>query len=271
MLVPMTWNEVVEGALIRQLVRDHEEAGVLEMADERARLRHSWAGKCARALYYELAGVEGEDMDVPGVWVTSLGRFIHEHWQTAVERDLRADHGEGLTVTPEAKMYIDECASAGHADLFVIGPDGTRVVWELKTINGTGFRNLYKYGPRWSHVIQGALNGYGLAATEVRIVYLAMEAISKPNAAKLGLTASPWERVMTSFVYGADTFYPIAEFEIARWAKLLSQADHGELPAREYVDTGNVVKPIADPTNGPWVCDYCAFRQRCEADFREGR
>lgn len=96
------------------------------MAFPEARLRHSWAGSCARRIGYQMTKAPvTEPIDVADHWRFGLGTIIHERWQDVL-----------LKAFPEAeverKVWIEECKSAGHVDLFVPrghllgrrGPDG---------------------------------------------------------------------------------------------------------------------------------------------------
>jgi hypothetical protein len=236
-------------------------------ADERALFRHSNATNCSRALYYEVNGVESEAPDLAGHWVMGLGRLVHDHWQQSVITHYKA---EGWTVSEEVTCYIEECRSAGHADL-MLERDGERGVVELKTVNGTGFRQCHeKNKPRFGALVQGALNAYALDADWLLIIYLAMEAMSPGNASRMGLN-DPRDRFVKTFAYERPAIEATARVEIARWAALVER--EGPPPRTILDDDGSLISVI-DPLNATtlgggktWRCDYCRYRRACIDDF----
>lgn len=256
--------------------RWHQEAintPVLALADERAVFRHSNATACSRRLFYEQNFPdERVHADVAGHWVMRLGTEIHKLWQDAAQELLEKQ--PGITVEAETHCFIERCRSAGHVDLVATGPDG-RVVFELKTINGTGFRQVTRENsPRYSAQVQGALNAYALDADRLVIVYLAMEAMSPTTAHKSGFL-DPISRVMATFSYSRTEYMPSAWLEIERWASLLPAIESGVAPSRVYNDDGTL-RVITGPSDGScadgkkvWVCNYCPFQQKCLGDLLE--
>lgn len=253
-------------ALARKWLAEEEVAGPRPYAVDGAKFRHSNAGGCARALHYEREGVERTQSDLAGHWVMGLGRLVHDAWQQAVAEELR---GKGFVVEEEVVCYIDECESAGHADLLVEREDIGRIVVELKTINGVGYRSMLKTNkPRDSALLQGALNAHALRADELEIIYLGMENVGQKNSLAQGLPAA--SRFSTTFSYTKEMFEPIAEREIDRWKWLLHLED---VPPRQFPQ-GGTTQAVADPITGKligggstWRCDYCSFRVKCVDDL----
>lgn len=270
-----TLLDVIENALIYRAMQRAEVK--LPMAHPDARVRHSDAGKCSRAIAYRAAGVESEPMDEAGAWVTYLGSLVHEQWQAAILDDTL--YHEDDNITAEEKVFIAEIPSAGHADL-IHRHDDIVDVYELKTINGTGFRKLD--GPRDGHLLQVGLNAYGAGTHDrpvgqITLVYLAMEAVSGYNATKLGLDST--QRYLKTYRYDWADVLPLVEIEIARLRSVirrLDMDDNGPMPQRierRVPGAGLVI----DPSNGKlegggrtWHCDYCPFQQECVVSARFG-
>lgn len=265
--------------------------GSLSMADERARMRHSDAGKCARQLGYKLAGVEAEPMDLAGRWVTGLGSIVHDLWQRRI-----------VETWPEAeiekKVFIEESKSAGHIDAVIQQmsadtpeyPGGVphTTALELKTINGFGFKVAIggnkgpAEGPRSSALMQCAMNGYACDADEITIVYLAMENSSQYIVDKLYDQPEPWQKFCAEWTYDREVFVPLAEGEIRRFAKIQEVVDEGMLPPRAVPLEMPKGARITDPSNGTWMlanedgnvietgrywgCNYCPYQETCQVD-----
>lgn len=246
------------------------------------RLRHSDAGKCARAIAYRALRVpESDPMDLPGVWVTSLGTMIHEAWQ-AVIADLYPD------AEIEPKLQIEGLDASGHADA-VIELNGRTILFELKTKGGFGYKLMVgergaPEGPSFENMAQTALNAKAVDADEAVIGYLATEAISKPAAARKHI--GELARFASEWTLTRDEWEPIADAEIARLQGILDLLDAGTLPARKIPNPEVPAKAvITDPSKGIWqvieddqivdtgswwACGYCPWRTIC-ASTSSGR
>lgn len=221
------------------------------------RIRHSDAGKCARALGYTAIGLKGEPMDLPGVWVTSLGRMLHERWQKVLlERD-------SLNVEVEVKLRIDGLDASGSSDARIeYDPSDTdgvrhRICYELKTTGGFGYKMKVgergaPQGPDYSHKLQGALNAVADDADELIIGYLATEAISKPAAQRKHI--GELTRFAAEWSYPREVFTPWAAVEQARMQGILDVLDSGFLPRRVIPSPELPVgHEIVDPSTGAWA------------------
>jgi len=240
------------------------------------RVRHSDAGKCARAIAYTAAGIAKSDpMDLTGVWNVSLGTMIHEHWQAAL-----VERFPGAEIEP--KVGHDDLDASGHLDAIIRTADRT-ICYELKTIGGFGFkaavgkmgRGKPAEGPKVEHLMQAALNGLACDADEVVIGYLAKECISINQGRDLPDLA----RFAAEWTFTREEYEPIAHAEKARLNGILALLDQGELAARKF--PGGLLPPgaeITDPTTGRyevhdgealtdfgtwWACGYCSFRTVC--------
>ena len=259
-------------------------------------LRHSDAGKCARALSLKLAGVEPAPIDVAGLHVMHIGSLVHEQWQDALREALEPQAHVDVEVTCRIPD-IDHVAS-GHADAVVYDdpaagpngePGGHTTCIELKTQGGFGYKMAVgergaPQGPRHSAVLQGALNAAAVDADELVIAVLTTEAISKPAAARKGIDDTA--RFAAEWSYSPDVFGPLAEREAARLAHIVELHADGWLaptaiPDPEIPWDALVVDPatgrweVRQPepdgtvavtaTGETWMCGYCPFQQACAA------
>lgn len=260
--------------LVERMARANDEAGAKATAFG-TRVRHSDAGKCARAIAYAAAGVpRSNPMDLPGTWVTSLGTLIHEAWQDAL-----AEQYPDAEIEP--KLRIDQLDASGHADAVLTLPD-RKILFELKTKGGFGYKLMVgergnPEGPSFENVAQAALNAVAVDADEMVIGYIATEAISKPAADRKNI--GELLRICAEWTYQRDEFEPIAAAERARLEGILSLLDGGELASRKIpnpeVPAG---AEIVDPSKGRWetrkdgqvvdtgtwwACGYCSWQDVC--------
>jgi hypothetical protein len=248
------------------------------------RLRHSDAGKCARALGYSAAGIpKSNPMDLAGTWVTSLGTLIHEAWQEAL-----AERYPDALIEP--KLRIEGLDASGHADAVIVtiaGEDGARwtILFELKTVGGFSYKMKVgergaPEGPSHEHRAQAALNAVAVDADEVVIGYIATEAISRPVAERKGF--DELTRFVAEWSYTRDDFEPVAAAERARLQGILDLVDLGMLPARkipspELPRGAEIVDPVKGrweqrdrdgqviDTGTFWACGYCGWQDACAA------
>lgn len=104
---------------LAQAWADTLDDGSLAMAFPEARIRHSWAGMCARKIGYMVTGAEETNpIDLADRWRFGIGTTIHEKWQA-----IMADAFPGCEV--EKRVWIEECKSAGHIDCFIPGDPTT--------------------------------------------------------------------------------------------------------------------------------------------------
>lgn len=272
-------------ALIRHWASIDDADRTREFAHPDARIRHSWSGKCSRALGYLLTGTEESDpLTEPDYYRFAIGKMGHDFWQGLVV-DVLSEQG-WTDIKPEAKVYGPGHISAGHADLLAISPEGRRTVVELKTINGFGFKNILglgpdQVGPRSGDLLQAAMNALAAEADDVRMIYLAMELISPGVARKAGL--DDFSRFCAEWTITRETWEPLAIEERGRWETVLATVDAGLLPPRQIPDPRIPAGAlIADPATGrwdltndsgfvvdsgrTWHCDYCSFRHQCQSD-----
>lgn len=274
--------------LIRKWAEEDQAQRSRPFADERARVRHSWSGKCSRALQYLIRKEpESNPPTEPDYYRFAVGRNVHELWQDLAIAAL-TDAG-WTNVSPEYVVTTgshEEPLSAGNGDLFAVSPTGRRTMFELKTINGFGFKSIIgtgngPAGPRSSDLMQGAMNAFAADADDLKMVYLALELVSPSIARKAGL--SDIGRFCAEWTVGKDTWLPIAVKERGRWEEVVAATDNDILLAPSIPDPD--LPPgaiITDPATGrwdvtdsngyitssgrTWHCDYCSFRHKCQSD-----
>lgn len=254
-------------------------------AREGTRLRHSDAGKCARALALGLAGFPREPIDDAGVHVMNLGTLVHDAWQAA----LVEQYGDAVQV--EVECQVDGLDASGHIDAVFYehyegagNPSIWTIAYELKTMGGFGYKMAVGErgapdGPRHSALTQAALNAYAVDADELVVGVIATEAISKGAAAKKGI--DDLTRFAAEWTYSRDEYEPIAKAETARLQRILDLYDDGQLaptsiPDPEVPRDALVVDPssgrwevrdgdeIVD-TGSTWMCGYCPHQSSCAA------
>ena len=257
---------------------------------EGTRWRGSQAASCARQVAYATAG--SEETNPPGLadkWRMGLGSTVHEIMAPAMERWAGKD--SSLKIIEEWETPLGE-HGYGHADMLIETAEGQRILFELKTINGFGYKQSVEngQGPRWSAILQGSMYAHAAEADLLVIGYLAMELISPGRAAAKGIDevgrfASEWH-------YTKDQFTPWAEAEIARLEGITSAVHDDGVPAHEIPRRFSHYDPdipfgaeITAPSNGKWMlrneenavidsgtawqCRYCRFQDLCIKDNNE--
>lgn len=265
--------------------------GPRPMSREEARIRHSWAGKCAHFISEEvLHGDEsGEIPDVGSLWNFTVGQACHDIVQNA----LIAIYGPDCQV----EVIVGDGPFGGHIDCTITHAVNTpaeevlirehRVAFEFKSVNGSKFKDHLRVGPDWPTKLQGALNATGFDADELVLVDAAKENLGYAYAKRLlGDDYHPVERWWAEWHYTREQFTPWADAERYRLEKVLELVDAGvdvprhipeEMPpGARIVDphTGRWEKVVVDgdvakvvDAGKTWVCDYCDQRPNCLASL----
>lgn len=250
-------------------------------AIEGARLRASWAGKCARDIGYRLAGVEQSNpAGIAAHFRMRLGSLVHEDLQP-----IFAKMFPGASIEHVADWSEMGLPGASHVDVFLVTePDKRRTVIEIKTVGGYGFKTMVgargpAQGPKFTALLQGALSGRALHADDVTIIYLSMENLSPREAEKIG--ADEIGRFYAEWTYTVDQLAEITDREIARLGKVLDVVDAGELPPRQIPGELPPGARVTNPETGAWTldrggnvleagstffCGYCDYKDQCIAD-----
>ena len=243
--------------------------------------RGSWAGMCARKVAYMTLDEERTDPPTTAdYWRMGLGSVVHELLEPAIQRWL--DDDKSVTVEEEMSVKLGEYGN-GHIDMVLNTADGRKVVLELKTINGFGYKMSVEkdQGPRHSHVLQGSMYAKAVDADLLVIGYLSMENIS-PNRAEsfgiddIGRFASEWH-------YPKSEYMPLATEETQRLEGIVLQAHKyhdAKVIARRFAHSDPDIPfpaEISDPRTGAWIsgtsfgkcwqCRYCDYQTRCVNDL----
>jgi len=260
------------------------------------RWRGSQAGSCARQIAYATMGHESSNPITPADhWRMGLGSIVHTHLSPAIERWVAND--SNVVIHEEMETPLGE-HGFGHIDMVIELPndgkkivvDGTKIVVELKTINGTGFkRSIQGEGPRHSALLQGSLYANALDADLLVICYLAVELLSPGWAEAKGF--DNYGRFGAEWHYTPDEFIPLAKQEIERM-EWITKTAHGvpgiEGVPRSFSESDPDIPDgaeIADPATGiwhhsisgdligkgkAWQCNYCRYQDRCVDDYHKG-
>lgn len=229
--------------------------------------RHSSSLACSRRQVFSALGVEAtEPFDAAATHVTTLGTLIHERVQDAIGR-----------LWPSAKFEVVSTVghTSGSADAVIELPD-RRVLFELKTVGAfafdraiglsrKGYKRVPPHGPRSSAICQAGINAIGHDCNEVVVAYLAMEAVSKQLADKVGL--GQLDRIMAEWVIPVDVWRPMAIAELDRLDKLAGYVERREIPEGDAYDEDKdewvPISPLQQRRH--WSCDYCPFTSACIA------
>ena len=258
--------------------------GERPMAVDSARFRHSWAGGCARATGYRIAGVTVSDPPEVGVlWIMRNGQVLHEELQAAYEAAWPGCRAE-------VRCEIAGHSTAGHADLVIDNhPDYGTVVVEFKTTNGYSFKRHtggigQAEGPYHSAKTQGALNAYALDADTVAIIDIATERMGPRERRKAyGDDHTPLLGIVAEWIYPRSEWEPWALAELDRIDRIYRRLDDGRLAPRAIADpevpsTARVVDPDTGTwqvqsaagqvleTGSTWRCQGCWYRGQCVTD-----
>ena len=263
----MDWKYPQEPVFAHLFVEDLMEANAQRGRKEQAfdtPFRYSDAGKCARSMAYSSLGLEGKPFDGPSTFVTTLGTEIHEWAQTALAKRFPTAQFEG-------KSQV--ATSSGHYDAMVETEEYGRVLWELKTMGGTAYTKSIGAGvkgmntpggPRFSAVLQAALNAHANDCETIIISHVALEAISRQKATRIGLP--DWNRFIAEWVIPKEVWEPLANREIMRQVEILDDLNMGRLPLPVALnDKGD--EEEQDPESGyGWMCVYCSHIDTCKQD-----
>ena len=247
--------------------------------------RGSYAGKCARQIQHMIRGDEKSNpTDLSGHWVMGLGSAIHKMMEPAVQA-----WGTESPIEVIAELGIELGDHGyGHADM-VLQDGDYKVLFELKTINGMGYKRsvIEGKGPRHQALLQAALYAEGIDADLLVIGYLGLENVGPGIAAKAGLDsigkfASEWH-------YTPDQFLPLAKEERERLEEIAKVVTAGGTVPRTFsVSDPDIPYPAAITGPGSsawrllaedgsllnagksWTCNYCDWQDKCVKNMQEG-
>ena len=227
--------------------------------------RYSDAGKCERQMAYSFLGLEGEPFDGPSTLVTELGTMIHEWIQEAILRRYPE-------ATFEGKSQV--VTSSGHFDGIVPDVPGLgKVLLEFKSMGGTAYSKSIGAGqrgmnapggPRYSAILQSALNAQANGCDTIIIGHIALEAISRQKAGRLELPE--WNRCISEWIIPKEVWEPLADAEIARQLTILDELRMDRLPPRLAINDSGAEEHLNPETDKSWQCVYCSYRETCITD-----
>lgn len=231
--------------------------------------RFSDALNCGRRMTFDALGVDKSDpIDPAGIHVTTLGTWIHEQVQTAIGKKYP---GAEFELASGNDLISGSCDGV----TLVGGYEGKgKMLLELKTTGGFGFdkavglnRKAYAQkspeGPRPSAIAQAGLNAIFHECETVVIMYIAMEAVSKGLASKIGF--SMYDRFTAEWHIPRDVWEPLALAELARIQVLADNLP--EIPdGMAFDDKKWDWVPISpNDARRHWSCDYCPHLTTCIA------
>lgn len=248
--------------------------------------RGSYAGKCGRQIQHMIRADEASNpVDLAGHWVMGLGSSVHELLGPSIEAWASEST---IEIFEELEVELGE-NGYGHADL-VLKLDEKKVLFELKTINGFGYKKavIDGEGPRHMAKLQAALYAEAVEADLMVIGYLAMENVglgyaNKANLDDIGRFASEWH-------YTPDEFLPWAKEERERLEEIAEVVmAGGDVPRSFSVSDPDIPYPaeITSPGTGAWrllaedgsllnagktwTCNYCQWQDKCVSNMKEGK
>lgn len=224
---------------------------------------------CVRTMSFRALGHKPAALDLSSMVNFFVGHKVHEAVQEAiVEYDSEWVAEQDVDFPEPWHGMI-----SGHADLW---HPGIRACVEIKTVGAAAFdiacgiardfRHKPKppEGPKDNHLLQGAMNGLGLGAEWVVILYVSKEPVSVGKAARLDLSES--DRVMAEWWIPMADVHEMAVRELDRLHDALPYITGS--PFRvvpEVVDKGRVME-IKPGTS--WHCDYCDYKGECIGENR---
>lgn len=255
--------------------------------------RASMAGsRCDRALWYQLLGIEESNpVGVADAWRMGLGSTIHEMLQS-IAADMFGSVDGVANAQSEVKVDLRPIGLPGSAHLdMIIEYEGRKIAVEIKSMAGFGFKvaaTTFKgppQGPRYGHVLQGALAAKAAGCDGLIVAYLAMENVSPQLAA--AYATSEAGRFAAEWHYTIDELEEHIQDEIDRMHRIIQAT----VEAPDQPITATVIDPeiplgaeISNPRNGGWVvldennvvertgstwlCGYCRHQDRCIEDGR---
>lgn len=251
--------------------------------------------RCDRALWYMLTETpQSNPPDAASAFRMRLGQLIHEAVDEAILKLLDAGHideqerKQGWFTEESVDLRPAGFPGSAHGDMIFYVDNHPSIVGEFKSQGGFSFKTMatnFKgaaLGPRWDHIMQGAMVAVSVGAPKVLVGYVSMESISPDLAKRMG--ANEYGRFTAEWVYDTADWKDAVRVESARQRRILALADQNLRPERSLslddVPGGAVV---SNPETGAWSivsalsnkvtqagktwhCAYCSHRSRCIED-----
>jgi hypothetical protein len=222
------------------------------------RLRGSMAGKCARAMGFEIIGYRPDlDFETATLVAFRTGSDLHDMVQAALIAHLGAAIEVACTWMPELDLSIAIDA--------VYRAERWTTATEIKSMQpfafdlATGVRKRAELpGPKAEHLLQAGLGALAPAinATELHMIYV------DKAAGRLAEWLIGIDDELPHL--GGITVRDMVAAEVVRMRGILARIDAGELPRPVVPGHGLVTDPPARDAKGqPWQCRYCRYQPTC--------
>jgi hypothetical protein len=225
--------------------------------------RCSDAGSCIRKRGLAAVGaVESNEIAPTSLLAFEIGNSIHDTIQNAFAAT------EGFHFAAEVPIDLSplDVSLSGHCDGIITMENSRKIVLEIKTMAGFGFK-LAQSGPKREHVAQSGLYALGVNAQAILLVYVAKEgdyrAGFKPGA------VLQWEYDLDDEVFPGETVKDVAFAEMDNFKLAEDHLEAGEIAPRlvpnddgELIEVENVPGYQARGAK-PWQCAYCQYNDAC--------
>lgn len=261
--LPPMENGPVSMALATMMAEERVAEGDRPVAYGR-RLRGSMAGKCSRAIGFEILGF-APDL---GFETTTLIAFeMGDAGHDIIQRTLVAAFGAELEVPADWSPTIDLAINSDgvYPDRSAF-PDAERVNVEIKTVKAfafdiaTGVRERGETGPKYEHLLQAGLGALApsINAATLHIIYMSKE------DGRIAEWLIPLDDPLPHLEH--RTVREMVAAELVRFTGILGRLDAGELPRAVVPGFGLVQNPPPRAIKTqPWQCRYCRWQPTCSS------
>lgn len=213
-------------------------------------------GKCKRALYYDLSGVDKTNpMGAPSLFKCNVGDLIHEYLDKLLCVHLESEGYEDRGSENPVQWEEDGLGFpfSGRMDYLYKSPEGKYVAVEWKSTYGRGFDVIKKNGVKIENLIQCCcyLNNPVYPLEKVLLVY-----VGRDSGYIIGFEVSKCEQGLKIEKMGTSevTFCPLKFEHILESCKVVEQCVKEQiLPKKDYDDKA-------------WQCAYCSYLDRCKEE-----
>lgn len=252
---------------IQQIVFDHlaaeQNARNTAQLDGLLRTRASSAGKCARAVAFQITSLPASNPPEGESLVNFyIGDAVHDVVQTAIVNYLRQNQILERWPQIEVEGSIEDYIT-GHCDVIYFAEDGGKVVCEIKSVSDFAFelatgatlksngrwrkKERQVEGPKREHKLQAGIYGRMFDAPYLAIVYVRK-------------TAAKDEPVFWEWRFVAPEFENEIDVELERQRTIVNMVRNSRMPDREFEE-----KIIVNPNAVKFPCGYCQFKSACIA------
>ena len=189
-------------------------------------LRGSSAGKCARAIAYQVHGYEAEPLSARARMVFRMGDLVEQDMLNAC----KASGVELTNLQEEVSVIIDDVEIKGHIDAQI-----GSVLVDFKSTNTFRFRECKKGNVDDSYKAQMHFYMKAKGLTDALIVYY------DKNTSQVCECRVEWDDAIWN--------------QVEQRFKAVINSTKENLPDREYSLTSKGALP--------WQCQYCSFNKHC--------